>query len=62
VKWILFGVVPGIGGPVGLTMLFAPQMTSWTPLAVLLLLGLIATWIVGAIWVLGMGIAIYADE
>lgn len=59
--WLLYGLLLGIGIPLAATFLFSPLMQAWTPIAVLLLLGLIVLWLVGIGWMIFVAIAMFTD-
>ena len=47
---LIIGPGAGVGVPLMMTMILTPQMSEWTPLAVLGLMLLIVLWPVGLFW------------
>jgi len=60
-NFLLWGLLLGIGIPLAATFLFSPLMQTWSPIAVLLLLGLVVLWLVGIGWTIFTAIAVFSE-
>jgi hypothetical protein len=47
---LYIAILPGLGAPSLATWLLAEVMSSWTPMAVLCLIGLVVLWLAGLTW------------
>ena len=61
ISFLLWGIVIGIGIPVTLTWLVSEVMSIWSPLALLVFLGVLLLWVVGLVWTAGAFFFIFIE-